>query len=152
MSNTLHQKSLNMWQSPTLVNPTLSGTITLPSTSGLKTQELTGYISSIVSATAIVAVIPVLINGTLTRLSVAANAAAATGEIIVTFYRVNFLTGVATAITNGIVTIGVTDSATIPVSVTVSQAFVAGDSLKAIVSGGNTQIGNAGIAGLFTVA
>lgn len=151
MSNTLHQKSLNMWQSPTLVNPTLTGTITLPSTSGLKTQELTGFVSSIVSATAIVAVIPVLINGTLTRLSVAANAAAATGPVSFTFYRVTSA-GVTTAITSGVISIAVTDTANVPVSVTVSQAFVYGDSLKVIVGGTNTQVGNAGFGGLFTVA
>jgi hypothetical protein len=152
MSNILSQKSLNMLRNATLVNPNLTGIITLPATSGLKTQELTGYISSIVSADAIVAVIPVLINGTLTRLSVVANAAAAAGEIIVTFYRVNYLTGAPTAITNGVITIGVTDLDNVPKSVTVSEAFVYGDSLKAVVSGANTNAGNAGIAGLFTVA
>jgi hypothetical protein len=150
MSNTLHQKSLNMWQNATLVNPTLSGNITLPATSGLKTQELTGFISSIVSATAIVAVIPVLINGTLTRLSVTMNAAAFTGSATFTFYRITG--GVTTAITDGVVTVVTTDTAGVVLSVTVSQTFVNGDSLKVIVGGANTQVGNAGFGGLFTVA
>lgn len=151
MSNTLHQKSLNMWQSPTLTNPTLTGTITLPSTSGLKTQELTGFISSIVSATAVVTSVPVLINGTLTRLSASASVAPTAGPVTFTFYRVTSA-GVTSAIASGVISIAVTDPVNVPVSVVVSQLFAYGDSLKVVVSGTNTGAGNAHFAGLFTVA
>lgn len=48
-----------MWRNATLYNTTFTGTITLPSGYALKYQELTGYVSSIVSATAIVATIPI---------------------------------------------------------------------------------------------
>lgn len=173
MSNTLHQKSLNMWRSATLVTPTLSGTvtcasgsviasptisnptftgtITLPAGNALKNQSLTGFVSSIVSATAIVATIPVKLVGTLTSLSVSCNVATTTGPATFTFYRVQ-ADGTTTAITDGVISIAITDTANVAEAVTVSQVFLATDSLKVIVGGTNDQAGNAHFAGLFTVA
>jgi hypothetical protein len=151
MSNMSLQKSLNMWRNATLYNTTFTGTITLPAGSALKNQELTGFVSSIVSATAIVATIPVKITGTLTSLSVACNVATVTGPASFTFYRVES-DGTTTAIASGIVSVATTVIANVSVTASVSQAFVAGDSLKVIVGGTNTGAGNAHFAGLFTVA
>ena len=151
MSNTLNQKSLNMWRNATLYNTTFTGTITLPSGSPLKNQELTGYVSSIVSATAIVATIPVKIAGTLASLSVSCNVATLTGPATFTFYRVQS-DGTTTAIADGVISVATTVIANVSVAGAVSQAFVAGDSLKVIIGGTNTAAGNAHFAGLFTVA
>jgi hypothetical protein len=156
MSNTLSQKSLNMWRNATLVNPTLSGTATftgtivLPAASGLKYQSVSGFVATIVSATAAIVMIPVLITGTLTSIAIAANAATVTGPATFTFSRITG--GVTTAITDGVVSIATTDTAGVYTVVLVSQAFLSGDTLKVVVGGTNTAAGTAGIAAKITVA
>ena len=151
MSNTLRQKSLNMWQSATLANPTFTGTITLPATSNIKFQSVSGFVSTIVSATAAVAALPVKITGTLTSLSVACNVAPTVGSATFTFSR-RTAAGVTTAITSGVVTVPTTAGIGESVNVTVSQTFASGDSLLVTVGGANTAAGTAHFAGLITVA
>jgi len=151
MSNTAQQKSLNMWRNATLVNPTLSGTITLPSTSNLKFQSVSGFVSTIVSATAATAALPIKISGTLTSLSVACNIVPVTGSATFTFSR-RTAAGVISLITDGVVTIPVTAGIGESVSVTVSQIFASGDSLIVLCGGTQTAAGTAHFAGLITVA
>jgi hypothetical protein len=153
MSNTLSQKSLNMWRNATLVNPTLSGTITLPATSNLKFQSASGFVATIVSATAAVSTLPINLTATstLTSLSVACNVAPTVGSATFTFSR-RTAAGVKSAITDGVVTVPTTAGIGETVSATVSQSFVAGDTLIVTVGGGNTAAGTANFAGLFTVA
>ena len=151
MSNTAQQKSLNMWRNATLVNPTISGTLTLPSTSNLKFQSVSGFVPTIVSATAAIVALPVKISGTLTSLSVACNIAPVTGPATFTFSR-RTAAGVTTAITDGVVNVPTTAGIGESVNVTVSQTFVSGDSLIVQCGGTQTAAGTAHFAGLITVA
>ncbi len=155
MSNQLSTPSVNVWNkaqltTPTITNPTFVGTITLPAGSSLKTQQINGFVSTIVSATAAIIMIPILVPGTMTTLAVAANVAATVGPATFTFSRITG--GVTTAITNGVVSIATTDAAGTTISATVSQVFVAGDTLKVLVGGTNTAAGTAGITAKLTVA
>ena len=137
-----------MWRNATLVNPTLSGTITLPATSNLKYQQESGFVATIVSATAAVFTLPIKVTGTLTSLLVACNVVPTVGSATFTFSRRTG--GVTSAITSGVVTVPTTASIGDTLSVDVSQAFIAGDTLIGIVGGANATAGTAHFAGLFT--
>lgn len=144
-SNQLSGPSINPWRRPTLFNAVFTGTITLPSTSNLQFQSVSGFVDTILSATATVATLPFEISGTLTGLSVSCNVVPTVGPATFTFSRRTV--GVTTPITDGVISIPITASIGDVISVAVSQNFVAGDTLIVTVGGTNTLDGTAHFAG-----
>jgi hypothetical protein len=155
MSNKLNLPSINPWSNVEVKGTldvtglitaaggiNISAPLTLPSGSGLKYQQIDAFISSIVSATAVTVYVPVKIAGTIDSITVGCSATPVVGPATFTCSIVH--AGVTTAITNGTPSVATTDVAGTPITVTPTgaNAVVAGDLIKIIVGGSNTQAGN----------
>lgn len=131
----------------TVTGTTTTDTLSIGSiTSPYRQEQIEVFVPTIVSATAAVCVVTARIAGTITAISVVANAQPTVGPATFTCSLISG--GVTTAITGGVLNILTTDTAGTAITVNPSAANVVavGDVIQVLVGGTNTAAGTAHVS------